>query len=168
MGAESRLDCCSTCFNDVHVDYNQEEVVYIHDRLFVFVANGAIAATMQTFQTMGIYTLFNLALVHHLSGRLSGDEYMLISAKTIYRQVMTGCKGHTKEALLKCLALNGLADLYHQMGNCKTSVLCLNSVFQIAAKTHCLRDDPDISHAKAEAMLLNKLLVQFPTAAKAA
>jgi hypothetical protein len=90
---------------------NQEGMMYIYDRLLLPPSDlrGILQADRK-------FTLFNLALSHHLQGRATGDTECLARARALYRRILWECKSRTQGALFKCLVLNGLADLHHRVG----------------------------------------------------
>jgi hypothetical protein len=170
--AEERLTTrCTVRCHGHHFDYNQDEMLYIHDRLFVLSAklkgcspehyDGAI-------RTLSLYTLFNTALVHHLRGRVFSDEVYLAKAKVIYRRVLRASNDRTNEALLQCLVLNGLADVHHRMGEYDIGTFCMESVSDIAFHSRCFSDGSIIGEAEVKDIHLNRLCIHVRCAAKAA
>jgi hypothetical protein len=122
----------------------------------------------EMFCTLSLYTLFNLALVHHMGGRESGDESLLAKAKAIDGQIIRAAKDDHKEPLLQCLVLNALADIHRWMCGFDTSALYMEVVTDIASYSLCLGNSSLITDDEAESILLNQLFVQYPCAAKPA
>lgn len=152
-------------------NYNQEGMMYIHDRLFVLSANLTSAAMpyrIGLVRTLSFYILYNLALVYHLHGRVSDNDKLLAKAKGLYRQILRAVKNRRNEALLQCMVLNGLADLHHRMCEFDSSVLCFDIIMQVSSRTKCFHSTPMVTDEEVQAILLNQLLAQYPSAAKAA
>lgn len=145
--------------------------MYIYDRLLipsVDVTSNLQAESFYGYRVVSKYTLFNLAIAHHLQGRKTGDSVCLANARYLYKRIPRGSKSRNREALLNCLVLNGLADLAHRVGDYNACKLCMSLVAEIATKTKCLANTIIISSLELRAILLNHLLAQCLVAAQAA
>jgi hypothetical protein len=156
----------------VGVTYNQEGQMYIYDRLLLPPRDLWCTSTPShctaMLHTMSVLTLFNLALSHHLHGRTTMTMVSFTKAKALYGRILEECKSGPKDALLKCLVLNNLADVHQHFGGFDRSRVCLNRHAEIAAQTQCLQNTLVLAPYEMRAILLNHILAQFPAPAQAA
>lgn len=153
--------------------YNREGMTYIFDRPMLLKTKGVQIKSpeqyTQLLYTIGLHTMFNLALVHHVCGRLSGAEEPYDQARQLYKIVLAeSIRMAKKGAVIQCLVLNNLSDLYDIFCEYRCSKYSMDCVTAINRKTKCLSKTKALSKDELDAITLNSILSQFAMAAQAA
>jgi hypothetical protein len=149
---------------------------YIYDRPMLLSTSGiqltSMAQHKNILRTVGTHTIFNLALAHHLCGRLSRTERTEETserAMKLYYIVLTETSDAVRSsAMLQYLALNNLSDLHDVFCEYEYSKFCMDSVFDIVHRTKCFNNREVLDDREIYAIALNHALSRLPKSAQAA
>lgn len=154
--------------------YNREGTMYVHDRL-IFLSTDLICTSQkhhgQIASIVTLYITFNLAIVYHLCGRvLDHVDGVSTQAMTLYQTVLDASQNSKGEemALLQCLVMNNLADLFDRFCNHQCSQHYLDCMAALACQTNCLYNTDVLDDLEVHFITLNQVLSQFSKAAQAA
>lgn len=121
------------------------------------------------------YIVFNFALACHLCGKVSGREDYLMRAARLYELTLkvlgsseaTTCTNHdTMHAILECLTLNNLAQMYYEQCDYKTCQIYMDAMYDLFMTAERL--DAFLDAHEMEEIMLNLVYLQSPPVAKAA
>ena len=125
--------------------------------------------------TASTYIIFNFALTCHVVGKQTGRERYMIRAMRLYEltlkvlhtaQSSSDCSPHEMHSVLKCLALNNLAQIHYELCDYRSSQLCHDSLYTLLITIKHM--DTYLDENEIEDIMLNLVYVKSPTVAKAA
>lgn len=116
------------------------------------------------------FVIFNFALAHHEQGKTRGHEVSLRRAGQLYNVTLKVLankeSSNNSGAVLQCLALNNLAQLYYDNCDFQKCQFCMVTVNDFVAKTDCL--NAYLDETEVDEIMLNLIYLQPPTVAGAA
>jgi hypothetical protein len=121
------------------------------------------------------YIVFNFALACHFCGKMSGREVYLMRAARLYELTLKvlgsaearSCPNHgTMPAILECLTLNNLAQMYYEQCDYKTCQIYMDAMYDLFMTAERL--DAFLDTHEMEEIMLNLVYLQSPPVAKAA
>jgi hypothetical protein len=163
-----RLDetCQRNQMNGSHFVYNRPLVL---PTVYSVSGTDELLAIVRTASTAMI---FNMAVQWHDLGQSTGREAYAKKAAHLYDALLSildsacHCEDDESLALLKCLALNNRAQLYHEQCDYVHSDGCMDRLCHLLVSTDVLDDYLD--EADADEIRVNALYLQPPTVAHAA
>lgn len=143
---------------------------YVYDRPLLL---GAPSSNDDVETLLSLYSaviLFNLALACHWMGRHRGREPAARRALVLYRmsmQLLMSCaQVGTMPVVLALLALNNRANIHYEYCDYQQTATCLQEMSKILTDDEFLCSS--LPETDVEGLLLNVILLETPTAAKAA
>lgn len=123
--------------------------------------------------TVTTLVIFNFALACHQSGNTTGRELFLERAERLYDLVLKvlasseSKSDHAMRNILRCLALNNLAQLHYDRCNYPTSQSYMEVLYNLIVTMDCL-DHTYLTEREVKEIMMNIVHMQPPTAAYAA
>lgn len=155
------------------LDGLQNEHCYIYDRPILIPTDMEVLCQgdLDSFVlTASTFVIFNFALTYHQQSKFSGHEGPLRRAGQLYSLTLKTLasveSNKDLHAVLQCLSLNNLAQLYYDQCEYRKSQSCLEMLHELVIATDCIKDYLD--ETEAEEIMLNLVYLQPPTAARAA
>jgi tetratricopeptide (TPR) repeat protein len=146
----------------------QTDQSFVYNRALVIEEIVSFDDLDSTLALLSAAILFNLALVCHQSGR-SGQEKALKRASVLYRmslQLLQNCEANECTTVICLLALNNRAQIHYELCDYSQSGHCLKQISKIMHDD--LRLHESLNAADLEGLLLNVMLQDPPSAARAA
>jgi hypothetical protein len=142
---------------------------YVYDYAILF-TNTAIQESEDMLSLYCAIILFNLALASHREGRLGSEKSLkkaaLLYSMTVQLLTRSDMPADTSANILALLALNNKAQIHYDQCEYIQSVDCLQVISKIMGSVHGLHST--LNPKDVEGLLLNVMLLNVPTAAKAA
>ena len=160
----------------LRLDGLKNGVSYIYNRPLLIPTDFSIQSIEQlnsVILSASTYIVFNFALACHLCGKTSGREDYLFRAARLYELTLKvlGSAEATRDrssmlAILECLTLNNLAQMYYEQCDYKTCQIYMDAMHDLFMTADRL--DTFLDAHEMEEIMLNLVYLQSPPVAKAA
>ena len=154
----------------------QNDNCYVYDRPLLIPTDLKISTQEDLHSAILIsstWIVFNFALALHQLGMISGKDAPLRRAVGLYdltlRMLCRSDIDESMNAVLRCLALNNLAQLQYEYCEYEKSKYCTDCMYDLAVSTGCLDSSCSyLSESDIDEIKWNLVHLHPPTVAKAA